>query len=562
MANFCLPQFAADAFKAKLKSGEITPEGLSGMSSEERRATFEKIVGPENAKQINTSFERKLLLKNQQQGILNWAKNTVGLTPEVRRDIISKVERMTEVLNPKDEQSFLADLAEQRLGARVTPGEASKIAELAKNVSETKEKAANGGDRLDYGRARVAFGSYVSDLKNQTKKLTLPERLNPTNLPKNISDLGGTAKSINAAFDNSAIFRQGWKTMFTHPTDWARNSLKTFSDFAREFAGKNVLDEVQADIQSRPTYDLMKKAGLDTGTTEEAFPSPAVEKLPWIGRLYKGSEAAYTGFVYRQRADIFDKYLQIAKTAGIDVSDKKELQSIGNLVNSLTGRGNLGPVGERVASGVNNVFFSPRFLKSNYDFLTAHQTQKGVTPFVRKEAAKNLIKSVVGMATILGIANSVKPGSVELDPRSSDFGKIKIGNTRFDVSGGMSSLVTLAARLLTESSKSTTTHKVTPLNSGKFGSQTGVDVLVNFAEGKLSPAAGVLRDVLKGQDYNGNKIGLNLPSAGLEANSLFVPLPVKNAVELHNDPNSAGIVAGEIADALGISTNDIAPKKK
>lgn len=568
MANFCLPKYAADVFKTKLKSGEINPEKLSGMTSEERNDFFSKFLGEENAKQVNASFESKLLLKNQQKGIINWAKKTVGLTPEIRRDILAKVERMTEVLQPKDERAFLSDLAEQKLGARVTPGEASHIAQLAKDVSDAKTEMESSTRRkpgesatpteTTYGKARVAFGNYVSDLKNGANHLTLQDRLKPANIGTNLSDLGGTAKSIKASFDNSAIFRQGWKTLFTHPQEWIKNSAKTFSDLTRQFGGENVMNELQASIQSDPNYDLMKKAGLDTGTTEEAFPNHVVEKLPVIGRAYKASEAAYTGFVYRQRADIFNKYLQIAKTAGVDITDKKELQSIGNLVNSLTGRGNLGAVGERAASAVNNVFFSPRFLKSNLDFLTAHQTQKGVTPFVRKEAAKNLLKALVGTASILGIANAVKPGSVELDPRSSDFGKIKVGDTRFDVTGGMGSLLTLAGRLLTLSTKSSTTHKITPLNSGKFGAETGADVLVNFAEGKLSPEAGILKDVLEGQDYNGNK-----PTVLNEANNLLTPLPITNAQELYNDPKSAGVLAGTIADALGISANTYgAPKKK
>ncbi len=556
--SFCLPKFAADAFKAKVKSGEITPEKLLDMTSDERRSLFSKFLGEDVAKKVNASLEAKLLLKNQQQGILNWAKKLVGIPPEVRRDIIARVERMTEILQPAEEKAFLADLTEQRLGASVTPAEASHIAELAKEVATAKHAMENeGGDRLAYGKARVEFGHYISDLKNSANSLSLKERIQPGNLGQNISDLGGTAKSLKASFDNSAIFRQGWKTLFTHPQDWLRNSLKTFSDFAGQVKGNEVMDAVQADIQSRPTYDLMKKAGLDTGTTEEAFPNHAIEKFPGLGRLYKASEAAYTGFVYRQRADIFDKYLQIAKTAGLDITDKKELQSIGKLVNSLTGRGDLGVVGERAASAVNNVFFSPRFLKSNIDFLTAHQFQKGVTPFVRKQAAKNLVKVITGSAAILGIANAVKPGSVELDPRSSDFGKIKIGDTRFDVSGGMASVLTLAARLLTLSTKSTNTHKVTPLNSGKFGAQTGTDVIYNFAEGKLSPEASIVKDILKGQDFNGNK-----PTPLNEAINLLAPLPITNTVELYQDPKSAGVLAGTIADALGISANTYGPPKK
>jgi hypothetical protein len=343
--------------------------------------------------------------------------------------------------------------------------------------------------------------------------------------------------------------------MFTNPAIWGKNALQSFSDLIRQFGGKEVMNELQAEIQSRPTYDLMQKAKLDTGTTEEQFPNHIVEKLPLLGRMYKASEAAYTGMVYRMRADVFDKYLTIAKTAGVDITDKVQLESIGKLVNSLTGRGYLGKA-ELVASTVNNIFFSPRFLKSNIDFLTAHQLQKGVTPFVRKQAAINLVKVIAGTASVLAIANAIKPGSVETDPRSSNFGKIRVAGTTFDVSGGMASILVLAAKLATLSSKSSVTNKVTSLNSGKFGAQTGMNVIESFAEGKLSPIFGVMRDFLTGKDFSGNKATLLN-----ETNQLLTPLPITTAVQLYQAKN-APILAGILADFMGVSVNPPNPPKK
>jgi hypothetical protein len=274
--------------------------------------------------------------------------------------------------------------------------------------------------------------------------------------------------------------------------------------------------------------------------------------------MYKASEAAYTGMVYRMRADVFDKYLTIAKTAGVDITDKVQLESIGKLVNSLTGRGTLSKFGlsDKGGNTINNLFFSPRFLSSNIDFLTAHQLQKGVTPFVRKTAAMNLLKVIAGSASVLAIANALMPGSVETDPRSSNFGKIRINGTTFDVSGGMGSILVLAAKLATKSSKSSTTNKVTPLDSGKFGAQSSVDVLVSFAEGKLSPIASLGKDLLTGRDFYGNKI---TPQG--EANNLLTPLPITNTVQLYQAKN-APILAGIIADMLGISVNPPNPPKK
>ncbi len=544
--SFCLPKFAADALIKKL------PEDLSKLtdiSSAERRKFFESVVGKENAPKVNALFESKLLLKNQQQGIINWVKKITGMSTEAKRDIVSKVSRMTEVLEPKDEQAFLEDLAAHRLGMGVTIEEAGKIAELSKNVEASKEIVGPDGKRAEYGRAKVAFHNYINDLKMKAEKSV------PTGIGEKMVNAAGQVKAIKASTDNSAIFRQGWPALLTHPSSWAGNAIKSFSNIVRQFGGKAVMDEVNAEIVSRPTYEQMIKAKLDVGTIEESFPTALPEKIPLFGRVYKASEVGFTAFVHELRADIFDKYIEIAEKAGVDVTDKAQLESIGKMVNSLTGRGNLGGA-ERISGIVNNVFFSPRFLKSKFDILTAHQFQKDVTPFVRKQAAVNLVKIIAAQAAIMGIANLLQPGSAEKDPRSADFGKIKIGNTRFDVSGGASSLVTLAARLLSQSSKSSTTGKVTPLNSGKFGSQTGMDVVYNFAENKLSPVFSVFKDILKGQTFNGEK-----PTVGGELKNLVVPFPIANLVP-SKDPEAANQLLIIIADALGISTNTYSPKKK
>ncbi len=554
--SFCLPKYAADIFKGKLINNEINPEKLSSMTSTERRAFFTEFLGEENAKQTNALFESKLLLKNQQQGIINWAKSVVGMKPEILRDIISKVDKMTEVLSPKDEKAFLSDLAEKRLGIGVSVEEAGHIVDLAKRVSDAKTAIDNGGERIDYGRAKVAFDNYIKELKLEASSKSLMDRVkHPLDT---VSDLAGQAKSIKASFDLSAIFRQGFRPMLTHPAIWLKNSLGAFEDAWKTFGGKEVMDEVNADLQSRPnaTNGYYRKAKLAIGAPEEAYPSSLPEKIPFLGRAYKASETAFTGFQYKMRADVFDKYIEIAKKSGVDPSDKAQLESIGKLVNSLTMRGNLGAL-EPVANVVNNVFFSPRAIKSHIDFLTAHAFDPDVSAFAKKQAAINLVKVISGTAAILAVANALKPGSVELDPRSSDFGQIRIGDTRFNVTGGMNSIITLAAREIMQSSKSATTHKVTPLNSGKFGAQTGQDVIVDFFANKLSPASSVVKDLINQSDFNGNK-----PTLLNEANNLVTPLAITTAMEAANDPRSANILLTVLADALGISANTYGGSKK
>lgn len=441
----------------------------------------------------------------------------------------------------------------------ILPEEAQTLTDMANKVAIAREAVANGGDRFAYGKASVEMSDYVNSLVEQAGKKTLKETLSKPGTA--IVDVAGVSKSLRATLDNSGLLRQGWKTMLTHPKTWAKNSIKSFEDLVRAFGDRNVLSEIHADTISRPNAmnGLYKRMGLDVlGVTEEAFPSAFPEKIPVFRRFYNASDAAYTGFLQRSRADLADKYLEIAQKSGVDLTSKRELQSIGKLVNSLTSRGHLGPAGEKASKALNNIFFSPRMLKSNVDILTAHQFQGGVTPFVRKRAALNLLKIASGTAAILKVADAIKPGSVEWDPRSSNFGKIRVGDTRFDVAGGLAGLVTLGSRIAPAipgvpgepATKSSTTGDIKQLNTGEFGSQTTVDVISNFFENKTAPAVSVMRDLLKGQDFNGNK-----PTIGSTIANLTEPLIITNYRELKSNPRAANVLAGMIAEGLGVSTN-------
>jgi len=546
---YCLPANLANKFIEKLKDGSIDPANLAEMSSEGRRVFFQTFMGEIHSKYTNSLFESKLLLKNQQQGMITWAKTVSGLKPEAQRDILSRVNKMTEILNPATEKAFLEDLVAHKLKTRVTIEQANKIAELAKLTSEKKEARDKGGDRLEYGRAAVAFGNYVSDLKENAKKLTVSEQLKPGQWVKGVVNIGGIARSLKASMDNSAIFRQGWKTLWTNPGIWTKNAIKSFGDIAKTIGGKNIINEVKADIVSRPNYDRMKKAKLAVATIEEEFPSGLPEKIPAIGRVYKASQDAYTAFLYKQRADIFDKYMEIAERSDINIDDKTELESIGKLVNSLTGRGALGAL-EPVGNVINNVFFAPRLFKSHIDVLTAHIGDPKVSAFAKKQAAANLVKIISGTAAILVIAGAASPGSVDWDPRSADFGKIKIGSTRFDVSGGMASVVTLASRLITNSTKSSTTGLVKQLGTGEYGAADRLTVTYDFFENKLAPLYSVIKSLAIGKDWEGDK-----PTIGSTAKDLFVPIIATNYKELKDDPDSADVLLAMIAEGLGISTN-------
>lgn len=558
-AGICLPPKLVETFKQAIVSGKINPERLAEMTSAERHQLLSELVGEGNAKFVNGQLEAKLLLKNQQLGMVRWAEKVTGVSPAVKRDLITRIQRLDHVLDPTEEKAFMHDLVATRLGTDVTVKEAKQIAVMSRKIQDLEVKRKPDGtfpsesDRLAYGYAKYDLGQYISDLKNGNQPSLLRETAAHPVMA--VGKAAGFTKAIRASMDDSAVFRQGWKTLWTHPGIWQKNARASVANLLKVGVKKqDVVREVMADIISRPNYDKYAKMKLALGNVEEQFPTSLPEKVPVLGRAYKASEQAYEAFLYKTRADVADKLLALAEKSDVNIADPKELTSIGKLINALTGRGDIGH-GKAASPLVNNLFFSIRFVKSNFDTLTAHQFQKDVTPFVRKQAAENLAKVVLGTAGVLAIANQLKPGSVEFDPRSKDFGKIKVGHTRFDVSAGMGGMITLAAQIIKNQSKSTTTGVISNMGDG-YGSKTAVDAVNSYFENKLSPAAAVIKDLVNRKDFAGNK-----PTIKGEASNLFVPLPIQTAFSAKGDPQAANQLLISIADGLGIATNNNNPKK-
>lgn len=548
---FCLPLEKTKKFIESLKKGEIDPGKLAELSSAERRAFLGKIVGEADAQQVNALFESKLLLKNQQKGMIDWAEKVSGIKAETKKGIVEKINRLDKVLSAEEEVAFLEDLASKRFGVELGFEDAQKLVEMARDVEAKKalipdDAPLRSKERLDYGLADYLLKDYVAELKIRDTR-TLPTQIKDLimNPGKTFIKLAGITKSFVASLDNSFFGRQGIKVLFTNPDIWGKSFLKSWTDIGKALKGVDPVAPIKADIYSRPNAlnGAYTKSELAIGIRgEEAYPSSLPSRIPYLGRLFKASESAYNGAALRMRADLFDRFVSKAERHGVDITNPDELKGLGKLTNSMTGRGNIGKL-EVVGDQVNAVSFSIKFLKSNLDTLTAHQLDTSLTKFARQEAALNTLKIVGATAGVLYTANLLWPGSVNFDPTSSDFGKIKIGNTRFDVSGGMSSIVVLSARL---ASKIDDTFKG---KKPKFGDPTGMDILYNFAENKTSPMFRTGIDILKGYDYNYEP----LTPEGVASN-LVTPLSVDNFIERQNTPNAANQLLTTILDGLGISS--------
>lgn len=512
-STFCLIPELADKFKSAIRNGTIDVEKLSSMSSDGRRDFFTKMLGERNAKEVNAIFESKLLLKNQRKGFVDWAKQLTGLKPEAKRELSDMIERMRPILTPADEQSFLKELASKKLGSDITLEETGKIVEIADKIKSLENFTTN-AQRIEYGRAKLELASYVNSLDPKKANLAV--------------NIAGVPRTLMSSVDFSAPFNQGWGMM---------GSKEWFSSFGSMFKyakNKDAYLNLQADIITRPTYKAAKKAGLrltdlgsDLAKREEAFMSNLLDKVPGIS----GSQRAYSGFLNKLRMDTYDKLVKQAELAGEDIGKgSKVLEDIAATINNFTGGARVGKLEGGATPVLNAAFFSPRKIVSTLQmFNPANYLNPNISPTARKQALKRLLSSVGITMTTLGLAK-LAGIDVELDPRSSDFGKLRFGNSRIDISGGNSSYITLFSRITSGKTKTANGEKEL---GNDIGDTSKAQLIGQAFRYKLSPNASLLLDAIVGRNAIGED--KTIPQSALDR---MKPMFFSSVVELWNDEST------------------------
>ncbi len=363
--------------------------------------------------------------------------------------------------------------------------------------------------------------------RDKTRK-QLDRRINALK-PKSIFQRGAAAasepfnlaRSVMTSMDLSGVLRQGGFIALGHPV----RAVKLFGPMLRAFASEQYAYRAAKEIESRPNAPLYAKAKLylsDQGgplsAREEGFMSRIGGKIPFV----KGSERAYNTFLNKLRADSFD-----AMTAGLARNGEPTLdesRAIANYINVATGRGKLGPL-EQASVPLNSIFFAPRYIASRFQLL-AGQPLYGGSVATRKMIAGEYARYMIGVGVVYAIG-AAAGGKLEDDPRSSDFGKLKFGDTRLDPLTGLSQATVFGSRMISGKTKSSTTGTVTPIR-GKvpFGKPTAGDAAAQFARSKLSPLAGTAADLATGKMFGGQEV-----NATNEVTEKVTPMAVRDVYQ-------------------------------
>lgn len=410
-------------------------------------------------------------------------------------------------------------------------------------------------------RARVALARMLDGKAPTPSEMGLMSQVFPSDFMKAVARQRATGAKISefitnavnlprtlmSSIDLSAPGRQG-VFLVGSKAFW-----KNIPDMVRMFGSERTYNAIRQSIRDRPTYDLMQDSGLAItnigahADREEAFMSQWVDKIPGI----RASERAYTGYLNKLRADTFDRLVNLHRSAGINLEfEPTVLRDIARFVNSATGRGDLGGKLGQAGPMLNGLFFSPRLMKSRVDMLNP-VNYITYSPIVRREAIKSLLSFGGITTTVIGLAAAAGL-NVGTDPRSSDFGKIITGNTRYDILGGFSQYLTFATRMVTNESTSATSGVTHTMGEG-YGTPTRLDAANRFVDSKFSPVPSFVADYLRGSDSTGQPFQMTSAIA-----SRFTPMFLQDLASVVSDRGAAGVPMA-VPSVFGVGVNTYTP---
>ncbi len=351
-----------------------------------------------------------------------------------------------------------------------------------------------------------------------------------------------TARTLKATADMSALLRQGLvPTISLLRSGEFRTVGQIYRKSFKAFFDKYTEAQIDNAIRSAPHHYLREKAGLQlmevggrVARGEEMFMSSVAEKIPLYGRVVKASERHMVSALNMLRTAVFDKFLKDFPNA-----THAELKAWADYVNVGSGRGNLG----KFAGAANTLslgFFAPKFAVSRVQTPLAlfGRSSKGVTRRVRKEIAKDLVATASLGATVLTLAH-LAGAEVGTDPRSADWGKIKVGNTRIDIWGGMQQPMRVVAR-----TGLGITDKWGLTGEDLTDWQKDVDpaeLAARFSQYKLSPLATIPLELYKGKTIVGEDV---TPSeTAIKAMIPMVYEDMRDAWRLEGVGHAAGVGA-------------------
>jgi hypothetical protein len=260
----------------------------------------------------------------------------------------------------------------------------------------------------------------------------------------------------------------------------------------------------------------------------------------------KQSQRAYTTFLNKLRADSFDAMVQALPEGRKPTPE--EMLKIADYINIATGRGNLGKAAV-AGQALSDILWSPRLMVSRFQLLSGSPLWQG-NAATRKLIAIDYARFLTGMAAVYALG-AMAGGEEEPDPRSSDFGKIKFGNTRIDPMAGLAQATTVSSRIITGRTK-TAGGEIEKLRGEDAAFGSGVTgVIGRFLRNKLSPMVGTAINVASGSNAVGEKV-----TPVSVARDMVAPLSVRDIGDVMQEHGVGPGTAMVMLSTLGLGVQN------
>jgi len=345
-------------------------------------------------------------------------------------------------------------------------------------------------------------------------------------------DIGNFLRAMKSSIDQS-YWRQIMPLIAGHPKEFFQSNIDawagTFSQKNAEAQWERItrspLYAIYDALQKKDGRDFLRPLKIPKGTaqwkTVEEMGNLIQERLiPRLTSKLPNVKLANRGFVSGINSatwGIFENFYKLMlRKSELYASGELKLKpgEVFDIVQAMdaeatkladwTGRASLGPLA-KAGPAIAALVYAPRYVVGR---AIGPRHLFSANKFVRQEAWKDaaLFVSVIGGFILLGV--KLDWWETELDPRSADFMKIRIGNLHIDPWGGAQQLAVfftkvayvMAAPVTGEQAMgiSTTTGMEYPLD---FMSLTE-----NFIKSKEAPLAAAFLEYMTGKTYGGEDI--------------------------------------------------------
>ncbi len=364
----------------------------------------------------------------------------------------------------------------------------------------------------------------------------------------------GIPKTIKAAFDVSLMGRQAYPLLLAHPSLIPQGTWQSLKLFWRVKSAEYAR-ALTAEMRADPVWKRAKDRGvavIEPHEQSEEFPTKIAGKIPGIAR----SERSFVGVGNLLRVAAHDLIETVYIEKGKPLSDK-DSSAMAQAINDLSGRSDIPKNLKNLSLLGSAVLWSPRLLLAR--FKAPFRMASG-SPAARNLAIKSFTRmaALVTLLCLLAKLGHEEDEDIdgELNPLSTDFGKIRYKNMHIDITGGYGPVIRTVARVTTGMTKGA---------SGEVYEKKRLETLKQWGRSKSSPVVGFARKVITQKDWLGRpafrppegSIGewmteLGIPDAAqITSKELYdelLPLPMADVADAaYVDGWASGLLAAPLA---------------